>query len=300
MKPTIHIIYHANCLDGFTAAWVTRKALLSQEMIEVGEENYIQYYACNYGDKLPEEVQAYNSVGLTVFIVDFSFNHEQMASLCATHNLVVLDHHKTAIEKLEGLNLPGILDTSRSGAMLAWNYFFPGTEVPALVKYIQDRDLWKWELEGSKEISECIQSYKKTRENWDKLSDYLNEIETRSIALDIGKSLLAKKDLDMEDLIANGLHTLYLDGDKDYFIPVINAPKIWSSEIGNKLCKLNPNMCCCATYCYIGGRIEVSLRSIGDFDVSMLAKQFGGGGHKNAAGFTLTPQGLAAMLKHNN
>jgi nanoRNase/pAp phosphatase (c-di-AMP/oligoRNAs hydrolase) len=38
------------------------------------------------------------------------------------------------------------------------------------------------------------------------------------------------------------------------------------------------------------GRV-FSLRSIGDFDVSEIAKQYGGGGHKNASGFRL-PHGV--------
>jgi phosphoesterase RecJ-like protein len=32
------------------------------------------------------------------------------------------------------------------------------------------------------------------------------------------------------------------------------------------------------------GSVFASLRSVGDFDVSKLAKEYGGGGHKNAAG----------------
>ena len=33
---------------------------------------------------------------------------------------------------------------------------------------------------------------------------------------------------------------------------------------------------------------RVSMRSKGDVDVNAVAKQFGGGGHKNASGFTVT------------
>lgn len=35
------------------------------------------------------------------------------------------------------------------------------------------------------------------------------------------------------------------------------------------------------------GSLKWSLRSTGNYDVSAIAKDFGGGGHKNAAGFTL-------------
>jgi phosphoesterase RecJ-like protein len=33
-----------------------------------------------------------------------------------------------------------------------------------------------------------------------------------------------------------------------------------------------------------GGRVKISFRSVGDVDVSRLAEQFGGGGHRKAAG----------------
>jgi phosphoesterase RecJ-like protein len=44
------------------------------------------------------------------------------------------------------------------------------------------------------------------------------------------------------------------------------------------------------------GRIEVSLRSIGDVDVAAFAKRFGGGGHTKAAGLAL--QGAMADVQH--
>ena len=42
------------------------------------------------------------------------------------------------------------------------------------------------------------------------------------------------------------------------------------------------------------GKVRVSLRSEGDYDVSGIAKRYGGGGHKNAAGFTATLEDIAA------
>jgi oligoribonuclease NrnB/cAMP/cGMP phosphodiesterase (DHH superfamily) len=42
-----------------------------------------------------------------------------------------------------------------------------------------------------------------------------------------------------------------------------------------------------ASYFIKEGKKIYSLRSRGDFDVSVIAKAFGGGGHKNAAGFSV-------------
>ena len=57
------------------------------------------------------------------------------------------------------------------------------------------------------------------------------------------------------------------------------------SEIGNKLAETNPYS---AQYFFTETDIVFSLRSIGTvYDVSKICKRFGGGGHVNAAGFSI-------------
>ena len=74
---------------------------------------------------------------------------------------------------------------------------------------------------------------------------------------------------------------------KEYFIPCVNASEN-VSELGNLMCERYPDAPFSMSYCDRGdGMRSYSLRSIGDFDVSVVAKAFGGGGHKNAAGFAL-------------
>ena len=41
-------------------------------------------------------------------------------------------------------------------------------------------------------------------------------------------------------------------------------------------------------------------RSIGDVNVSWIAKKYGGGGHKNAAGFSLSIADAVAMMNLGN
>ena len=45
------------------------------------------------------------------------------------------------------------------------------------------------------------------------------------------------------------------------------------------------------------GQCKCSLRSNGEYDVSAIAKAFGGGGHRNAAGFTTDIQTLLEWIK---
>jgi oligoribonuclease NrnB/cAMP/cGMP phosphodiesterase (DHH superfamily) len=64
------------------------------------------------------------------------------------------------------------------------------------------------------------------------------------------------------------------------------------SELGNKICEGYKDIDYCVLV-YDGG---ISLRSIGDFDVSAIAKEYGGGGHKNSAGFSFTTSDLLENL----
>jgi hypothetical protein len=68
-------------------------------------------------------------------------------------------------------------------------------------------------------------------------------------------------------------------------VPIVNATE-FRSEIANRLCSTYPECPFAAAYHYDkGGELCWSLRSLGDFDVAALARQAGGGGHKNASGF---------------
>ena len=279
--PMIHILYHANCVDGFTAAWVVRKALLSETVKEIGESNAMEFHACSYGCEIPDSIKPED----TVCIVDFSMSREQTHTLLNTvgiNNLIILDHHKSAIEKLDGIELEGILDTSRSGAMLAWNYFFPHLEVPELVKYVQDYDLWQFKLPNSKEISAYISTLEFTFKQWDELEKDLNDNAGMMIAHQVGATLLRKLQMDIESAIKFGARIETVAG---YNVPVLNCPRAWASEAGNMLCKKFTDAKFAMTWIQNNqGDFNLSFRSIGEFDVSKIAEIFGGGGHRNAAG----------------
>ena len=65
---------------------------------------------------------------------------------------------------------------------------------------------------------------------------------------------------------------------------ISNAPYFAASEVAGELAE---GIDFAACYFEVeNGKFQYSLRSRGNFDVSAIARQFGGGGHKNAAGFT--------------
>ena len=132
-----------------------------------------EYIAVQHGESPPELPDSSR-----VTIVDFSYPRDVLIAMRERmESLRVLDHHKTAAQDLAGLDFVTI-DMQKSGAMLAWEYWFPGESAPLLLQYIQDRDLWLFHLKNSSEISAALRSYPKNFEVWNSLS--VDDLGTRT------------------------------------------------------------------------------------------------------------------------
>lgn len=267
------VIYHAPCADGFTAAWIA-ESVLSQDMD-------VELYPADYRESAPIDLITKDT---KVYILDFSYPWEQMLAICdaASRHVVLLDHHKTALENLanfEHPNLIKVLDRDYSGAGLSWRWFFPNKAMPPLVQRVQDRDLWRFQFADSKEVSEAIFSRPYTLEAWDEMA----AMDIEDLAYE-GASIKRKKDKDIDEFIAAHARPIYIG---DYEILACNLPYFYASECGQRLLDLFQANSFAATYFdTVDGYRQFSLRSANDrLDVSLIAKKFGGGGHRNAAGF---------------
>jgi oligoribonuclease NrnB/cAMP/cGMP phosphodiesterase (DHH superfamily) len=264
-------IYHANCADGFAAAWVVRQAL--------GHEN-VEFYAAEYNTPPPEVRRR------KVVIVDFSYSREIIESMCVdASTLVLLDHHKTAIENLGLLALEQalqriILREDRSGVGLAWDYYFPGQSMPPVLAAVEDRDLWRFRLPNTREISTGLASFNRSFEVWDSL---ILDPGMQYFLQNDGRAILRQQEQQIDSL----LKTRQRVSCHGYDVPAVNAPAFLSSEVGNRLAVGQPFA---ITYSFEGEFCKISLRSVREHgvDVSAIAKVFGGGGHKHAASFKLS------------
>jgi len=75
-----------------------------------------------------------------------------------------------------------------------------------------------------------------------------------------------------------------------------NCPPHFASDVGHELANFSGTYGLCW---YVGrdGKVKCSLRSNGGYDVSAIAKSFGGGGHRNASGMEVTIETLLSWLK---
>lgn len=264
------ILHHAQCWDGIGAAWAAKQhpAWRDAEVIPV-----------TYGEPPPANVE-----GRAVLIVDFSYPREVLLDLSSrAASLTVIDHHKTAEESLRGLDFC-IFDMNRSGAGLTWDVLFPRHPRPIVINYVEDRDLWRHDLPWTREVSAWIRTQPRTIDSFDKIvRELVAGIEdVRGRPTDIvrqGAAVLAAQQqiVDSAAQHAIGIQLLGRHGRAVNF----GADGLYS-EVAEKVGEGVDFGVAWAVK--NDGRVLLSFRSKGDFDVSVLARQFGGGGHKHAAG----------------
>ena len=268
MKDIISVIYHDNCPDGFTSAYIARKYFGS-------ENNLIDYIPWNYNQGIPELDERTRDI----YILDFSFSYDEMIGLKQKYNnVVLLDHHKTAQEELS--NLDGcIINKDESGASLTWQYFFDYRTMPRFIRYVRDRDLWRWMEYASREVSAYISMFSFSFYNWENIENCI-ENEFNSVVTQ-GSAILSMKNKMVADLVNRNYHVKDVG---DYKVVSVNSP-VLQSEIGEYILNHNFDTEFAAVYYEDGVYTNWSLRSRKDFDVSIVAKSLGGGGHAQAAGF---------------
>lgn len=307
--------YHHECWDGFGAAYAAWKRF----------GNDATYVSVQHGNPPPDFVD-----GEEVYILDFSYDKDALLDIDGRASLlVVLDHHESARKQLEDLPF-ATFDMEKSGAVLAWEYFH-SSDVPELLLYIQDRDLWRWELPDSREINYALQSHPFDFELWDWFAglgsfkanqDQMGDLERELAALANSAAPPTPEEQERERILAkfkgeDGLSELRRDGvpivrmidamiDRavsSAFEAVIDGQKVMvanslllRSEIADRLIQMGSPIA--ATFSDgPKGRLW-SLRSRDDeHDVSVIASKYGGGGHKQASGFLEEKPGKHVRLE---
>jgi oligoribonuclease NrnB/cAMP/cGMP phosphodiesterase (DHH superfamily) len=256
------VLYHGNCSDGFGAAYSAWKLL----------GNRAEYIPCFHGADLPDVK------GKRVAMLDFTFPNAQTKQLIEeAESFIIIDHHKSAMVELHDINCT-IFDMNKSGAMLAWEFFHPGKEAPKFIQYIQDRDLWSWELPYSKEFSAAFDMVPWDFHEFEKFEDdsvFDDAVKRGSYILAYSKTVIKK-------ICDKAVKRQY----NDFDVMVVNSSH-WMSEIGSSLAK-DCDFAMIWFYDHDAREYSISLRAFHEtMDVSEIAKQFNGGGHRKAAGFRL-------------
>lgn len=275
LEKKILVFYHGGCTDGFSAAWIAHK--------KFGDD--AEYVTANFNE-VPDVK------GKDIYMLDISVSdrEEDIKKLMENNRIVLIDHHVTR-QNLVSLIPESYFAIDRSGAMLTWEYFNPGKNPPSLITYVQDQDLWIWKLPFGREVMAIVNLSDRTFDAWDKMAADLEDEKKKNSYNERGKIILDYYNRICDSMMEEGSVFVEFEGFKVY---AINVPHMFGSDMGNKLALRTNSFG--IVWSEDDEGIRASLRSVRDFDVSKMAKKYGGGGHKNAAGFNL-PLGVEKPWK---
>jgi oligoribonuclease NrnB/cAMP/cGMP phosphodiesterase (DHH superfamily) len=276
--------------DGICSAFIAKMAIIEGG----GDPLSIELHDVQYGEKpLTDNIVRGNNV----YVLDFSYDRETMLRWNSiAEKLVVLDHHESARSRLEGLDFC-TFDITKAGVRLTWEYFYGATdptlgiEMPDMLLYVEDRDLYKMQLPDNRAYMSILQKFSNFHNNY---SDFLKMVQDdeyfHSLVGDNQRAIARYQEEQIERL-AEEYRWMYVDGEK---VPMVNC-RMWGSDVCAVLYRKFPYVPFVGTYFDTPEKknrdiiIRVfSLRSAEDgADVSKICMKYGGGGHKHAGGFSM-------------
>jgi oligoribonuclease NrnB/cAMP/cGMP phosphodiesterase (DHH superfamily) len=268
------VFFHYPCQDGLASAWIV-DFYHKRNNFEIILRPIIHTTKIDI-----EELQ-----DKRVLFCDISPNIDILEEIeKVAKEIKILDHHISAQRILENKDY-AIFDMNKSGCGIAWSFFF-SEEIPLFIKMIQDRDIWKWQIENSKDFTTGFSSVTSLTSDFNELFLLFDELYYKcniKYYIEIGK-IINKINTNKIKLIAES-HSKRIDIYEKYKICIVNCDRELTSELGNVLSK-DFDFAVLWQYDHPKSEYYISLRSNNKVDVSLITSKFGGGGHKNAGGFS--------------
>lgn len=284
-------IYH-NDLDGKCAAhWVHRNVSIhDNDIVKWTPDSF--GISIDYKDKFPfDKIQPNEQV----WIVDFSLSLDDMRKLLSiTKDVTWIDHHKTAIEKYKDFEheIRGVRYDGYAGCELTYAYIHKMTQrgdgdikeftpsmlddAPMFTKYVGDWDTWKFKYgDDTKRFKVAVESY-----DCSPASDvWLQAEEDVSKFINEGKIIERYKNEHWKDIVNSFSFFVSFEGYKGI---ACNAGKVNSTLFDS----IKEEYDIMLPFYFDGEKYTVSCYTKKDnIDCSEIAKKYGGGGHRQAAGF---------------
>ncbi len=265
----IAILYHGGCPDGLGGAYAAWK--------KFGDT--ADYIPVKHGLPVPEHI-----AGKKLYFVDFCYPKEIMDKLASeATSLTVLDHHLGVKDIVESMP-EHVFDANHSGAVIAWHYFHPDASLPAMLKYIEDGDLYKFALPHSREILAYMYTsplLSSPFEHWDALIQKLDDSEELERIVQAGAVFQQYQEHVVENAV-NHAELVRFEGFECYLAGTSGE---FVSDTGNRLAIKRPPLALILSASAAG--LRVSLRSDGSVNVATIAQKYGGNGHPAASGFMI-------------
>ncbi len=286
------IVYHEYCSDGTASAWIVKRHNPLAKLVN-----------CKAGQNpnlLNEEIQ-----NKKIIFVDICPSVDYLTSIAQLANkIVILDHHISAYRNVENMenkpeNVFTVFDMNKAGCMITWDFFNNQLTVPWFISYIQDRDLWKWELPNSKNINTALFEEKHITFNGltslyekyittEQINYFMEQLNERGAQINQFRNQLIEKES------KKAIHCTFQFNDKSFNVWLYSGPEDLRSDIGNALMQINfknglrPDFAVNWRYDLASNEFWLSMRGEEwSPDLSVICKEYNGGGHPKASGCSL-------------
>jgi len=272
------VIFHNPCMDGFGSAHIATRYFKDTHGREV------RLAPTHIGDVVDEE----SYIGKTVLMVDI-LTPDYLKIKEKAKNLIILDHHKTNQKELTGCDF-AYFDMNKSGVGITWEYFYD-TPMPLFLQCIQDRDIWTWTVPESKYFCDGFYQLFNTADSFQEKLRFFDEMydlhsDKFNYYYTIGEVLYKIKMSSVKKIVKHSEPIKVQIGTDSYNVCFFNCTTDYASDLGNyAVSETDCDFAVLWSYDHEDEQYRYSLRSIDSkVDVSVIAKRFGGGGHRNAAG----------------
>lgn len=320
MSKTI-CIYHSRDLDGWMSAAIVKKWWLEtqvvlKDIITIEEYNKrdkskdpLVFLGWDYGDAIPDLTE-YDKV----IMVDVSFPISNMIDLIKSkgNDFIWIDHHISAINNIkdEIVEYPlspieGIQNIKYAACELTWQYFFPDKPMPEIVRLLGRYDCFGHKGTDEEETVLEFQYAARTfitnyEEAYESLIDWGTRNEDAFVEIGQGIHLYLCTEAKQTYSKAFPIKFYKTDGGKildfePYNFLCVNQERFNPINFGIDYHKEGYDGFAC--FHYEKGKWCFSLyNDNGEVDCSVIAKQYGGGGHKGASGFVCNTKTLIKIL----
>lgn len=323
------VIYHKEDNDGIISAALVHYHLTKRMRVECPAISMMPADYTTLNRLTDEEIDNLQNEYENIIMVDISFNNaKRMLKLKKMFGpkFVWCDHHKPIIDESFRLgfdDVNGIRDTSKSAILCVYQYLFdPFNEkyndkkVPEILRILSGWDSWSFEREGyTNEFCQCVNkavtvglsldvNFAFEFIDWLFIHDsvcFIRKYGEKTVKelYDIGKTLIDYDNFNNYQLIYNnGDFEWKLDGDRNACALFIQGP---SNSLMFKELRNGNNQNGIVFKRTPTGDWTVSLYNVNDWDDfhcgEYLKSKYNGGGHKGAAGCTISEAKFLKILK---
>lgn len=303
------LVFHHDDMDGAVAAASVYFSIKLHEFSPEQNEykkkllENITFIPVNYDRQNDKDLLKYVDINTSVFVLDFAFTPELTQEMINTSLFFqTLDHHETS-ERMLGNSEHVYFDSTSSGALMAFQYFFPNEEdIPLAVTLADNRDLWKKDHGDEDAFHEALMATRSQSKDNQEFIKYLVDIVFDPVLTDemikYGNSMIDKRDSNIK--LATAKRNLIKIDFAGYPAIFFNYSVDQSDACEFLYSQPEYSNYIVGTFKFLSnGLVNFSLRK-GKYCGANLAKiaeyNFGGGGHEQAAGFHCTYERAISII----